>query len=117
ESAASLDVQGLIDRFVRHPHLRSIRVVLAQSVSDLLGTVLELQSCLDLSAQGKVRRELPGSVTRAFPVGIRLADTGQIRGPAGSYVRRVTRRATHVTADRRAVAGGTPGAIPHAATQ
>src|SRR5699024_4492814 len=85
ESAASLDVQGLIDRFVRHPHLRSIRVVLAQSVSDLLGTVLELQSCLDLSAQGKVRRELPGSVTSAFPVGIRLADTGQIRGPAGSY--------------------------------
>lgn len=114
ESAASLDVQGLIDRFVRHPHLRSIRVVLAQSVSDLLGTVLELQSCLDLSAQGKVRRELPGSVTSAFPVGIRLADTGQIRGPAGSYVLRVTRRATQLTTDRRGVSVETPGDIPHA---
>ena len=114
ESAASLDVQGLIDRFVRHPHLRSIRVVLAQSVSDLLGTVFELQSCLDLSAQGKIRRELPGSVTSAFPVGIRLADTGQIRGPAGSYVLRVTRRATQLTTDRPGVSVETPGDIPHA---
>src|SRR5699024_6849305 len=61
-----------------------------------------------------VRRELPGSVTSAFPVGIRLADTGQIRGPAGSYVLRVTRRATQLTTDRRGVSVETPGDIPHA---
>src|SRR5699024_1517647 len=47
-------------------------------------------------------------------VGIRLADTGQIRGPAGSYVLRITRRATQLTTDRRGVSVETPGDIPHA---
>src|SRR5699024_9868590 len=68
-----------------------------------------------LSAQGKVRRVLPGSVTGAVPVDTRLADTAQVRRPAGSYGLRVARHATQLMADRRGVSVETREVIPHAA--
>lgn len=37
EGAAALDIERLVDRFVRHTHLRIRRKVLDQSVADLLG--------------------------------------------------------------------------------
>ncbi|KUL31529.1 hypothetical protein ADL15_21920 [Actinoplanes awajinensis subsp. mycoplanecinus] len=37
QSTAALDIQRLVDRFVRHPHPRVVGVVLGQSQSDLFG--------------------------------------------------------------------------------
>ena len=42
EPAAALDVQRLVDRLVRHPHLRIVGKVLPQPSRDLLGAVFSL---------------------------------------------------------------------------
>jgi hypothetical protein len=48
---ATLDIQGLVDRLVRHAHLRVVQEIDHQPPADLLRTVLGEQLPLDMLAQ------------------------------------------------------------------
>ena len=52
------DVEGLVDRLVRHPHLRIVREVPFQPSRDLLGTVPLGQAFHDLGEQSTARHQL-----------------------------------------------------------
>src|SRR3974377_697452 len=56
--AAALDIDRLIDRFVRHPHLQVIGKIPYQPSGDLLGAVLVVQSSLHLIAESLVAGQL-----------------------------------------------------------
>jgi hypothetical protein len=52
------DVEGLVNRLVRHPHLRIVREFPSQPSRDLLGTVPLRQAFHDLGVQATARHQL-----------------------------------------------------------
>src|SRR3712207_223269 len=75
QGAAALDVDRLVDRLVRHPHLRLIRELLAEPPSDLLGAVLAVESGLHLPTQPRVDGDLRRPTTGPSPrIGSDLSD-------------------------------------------
>jgi hypothetical protein len=58
QRAAGLDIERLIDRLGRHPHLSDRQELAAQAADDLLGRVAPSEIFLHLAAQPLVDREL-----------------------------------------------------------
>ena len=58
QSPTGLDVQRLIDRLGRHPHLRIVRELAAQAADDLLRRLAPTEIFLHLWAQRRVRHQL-----------------------------------------------------------
>ncbi len=98
QTAACLDVERLVDRFGRHPHLRFVGEVDLESASDLLRALVTLEPILDLLSQRKIRRELrvPGPTTPS--VGMGLGHRGSIAPHAHSSLELTTDRG-RVTTD------------------
>src|SRR5215203_3786357 len=73
ETAASLDIERLVDRLGRHPHLRFVGEVDPESASDLLRTLVASESGLDLPTQPQARGQLRESWAPPSPICVRLS--------------------------------------------
>ena len=91
---ARLDVDGLIDRLVGHPHLRIVGEIFAQPTRDLLRTVPLFQASHNLGEQDRVDVQLA-----RFGAG--PARLGGVLPDPGAIARQVAPRATSATNRRR----------------
>ena len=76
--AAALDVQGLVDRLVGHPHLRIVGEVDPQPCRDLLGRQLILEHHLHRGVKPRARSQLPAPHPPGTSVGSQLGRAGPI---------------------------------------
>jgi hypothetical protein len=109
ESAAGLDVEGLVDRLGRHPHLRIVRELAAQPADYLLGRVAPPEIFLHLATQLEVRHELRRLRSARAPIRASVSSRGAVAtGPLA-----VTRE---LATDRRRVASQPAGDRSHRLT-
>jgi hypothetical protein len=100
QRAAALDIQRLVDRLVRHPHLRIVGIVLPQPGSDLLWTVVVVQPSLHLTPQRQIPRQLRRLGPPSLLIGVGLRRRGPIRRSITMPVVGVAGRPPQLTADR-----------------
>ncbi|CAG7263386.1 hypothetical protein PICSAR254_04571 [Mycobacterium avium subsp. paratuberculosis] len=77
----ALNVNRLIDRLLRHPHLRIVGKVAPQPPSDLLRAVLLIQPRLYLVVEQLIGRQLAGPRTARLNVRTRVRQAGAISRP------------------------------------
>ncbi len=107
--SAALDVEGLVDRFVHHVHLRLIGEAPAQALADLFRAPLAIQSVLDEVPQRGVLADLAGLGAR--PAGIRPG-LGRMRSVVPLATRVHGPVAANLPADRRRAAAKLGGDRP-----
>lgn len=95
EFSTALDVEGLVDRLVRHAHLRVDGQVPAELVGYLLRAPAPFQTLLNVVTQPRTPADLPGLGARSAGIGTGLGDVRPV-GPLGAApsapLRRISRR-------------------------
>jgi hypothetical protein len=93
QGAAALHEQRLVDRLVRHPHLRIVRVIVPQPGRDLLGRPPRREEGFHGRSKAPVPGELGGPCSTGPAIATRLGQPGPIAPPAAV--------GTDLTRDRR----------------